>query len=100
MTQTDFGPVNIRRGNSAVFTVQFFDVNGNTTTPLSATLALSYTDISNAAQTDNVTLLPNNSFLVGTWGSSGTPAQLVPWTVTAVGASSVAQSGIIRVYDP
>lgn len=100
MTQTDFGPVNIRRGNSAAFTVQFFDVNGNTTTPLSAILALSYTDIANALQTDNVTLLPSNSFLIGTWGSSTVPAQLVPWTVTATGASSIAQSGIIRIYDP
>lgn len=100
MTQVDYGPVNIRRGNSARFTAEFFDVNGNTTTPLSATLSISYLNITNVTQTDNVTLLPSDSFLIGTWSSTNAQAGLAPWTVTAVGATSAAQAGVIRVYDP
>lgn len=100
MTQVDFGPVNIRYGNSAFFTAEFYDSNGNLTVPISATLSITYTNINNASQTDNVTLLPVNSFLVGTWSSTNAIPGLAPWSITAFGASSASQLGVIRVYDP
>lgn len=100
MTQVDFGPVNITYGNSAFFTAEFYDVNGNITVPLSATLSITYTNINNISQTDNVTMTPTNSFLTGTWSSTNAIPGLAPWTITALGASSASQLGIIRVIDP
>jgi hypothetical protein len=100
MPQLDFGPVNIRRGNSAEFIAQFFDSNGNLISPLSATLAITYQNLSNASQTDNVTLTPTSANSIGTWSSANALAGLAPWTVTATGVSSIAQQGVIRVYDP
>lgn len=100
MTQVDFGPVNITYGNSAFFTAEFYDTNGNITVPVSATLSITYTNISNASQTDNVTLTPVNSYLCGTWSSTNAIPGLAPWTITAFGASSASQIGIIRVIDP
>ena len=100
MTQVDFGPVNIRQGNSAEFIAQFFDANGNLTIPVSATLSIVYLNINNASQTDNVLILPNGGDLLGTWSSTNAQAGLAPWTITATGASSISQSGVIRVYDP
>lgn len=100
MTQLDFGPVNIRYGNSAYFTAEFYDSNGNITVPISATLSITYTNINNISQTDLVTLTPNNSFLNGVWSSTNAIPGLAPWTITATGASSASQSGVIRIYDP
>src|SRR6516225_5276143 len=99
MTQLPDGPTNLTQGNSAFFTVKFTDANGNITTPLSATLSVSYTNINLSPQTDNVTLLPNNAFLTGTWSSTNAASGLAPWTITATGASSVSQTGTIRVLD-
>lgn len=100
MTQVDYGPVNITYGNSAYFTAEFYDANGNITVPISATLSITYMNINNVSQTDNVTLTPNNSFLNGTWSSTNAVPGLAPWTITAFGASSASQIGIIRVIDP
>lgn len=100
MTQVAFGPVNIQYGNSAFFTAEFYDQNGNITVPISATLSITYTNINNTSQTDLVLLTPNNSFLTGTWSSTNAALGLAPWTITASGASSASQLGIIRVIDP
>ena len=100
MTQTDLGPVNIRSGNTAEFVAQFFDANRNLVTPLSATLAITYVNISNVSQTDNVTLSPVGGDLIGTWSSTNAVAGLAPWTVTVTGFSSISQTGVVRVYDP
>jgi hypothetical protein len=100
MTQTDFGPVNIRRGNTVEFVAQFFDVNSNLITPGSATLAITYTNLNNVPQTDNVTMFPVNTDLIGTWSSTNAVSCLAPWTITATGQSTIAQSGVVRVYDP
>jgi len=100
MTQIALGPYNIRYGNSAFFTVEFFDIGGNTTTPVSGTLSITYTNINNAAQNDLVSLTPNGDYLTGTWSSTSASPGLAPWTITAVGISSAAQKGVIRVYDP
>ena len=100
MTQVDFGPVNIRQGNSAEFIAQFFDVNGNLITPLSANFSITYQNLNYASQTDNITMLPFNADLTCVWSSTNALPGLAPWTVAATSASSIAQNGIVRVYDP
>ena len=100
MPQTDLGPVNITQGNSAFFTAEFFDSNGNITTPSGATLTVSYTNISNTTQTDSVTMTALNSFFTGTWSSTSAAYGLASWTLTATGGSTTTQQGIIRVIDP
>lgn len=100
MTQVSLGPVNIQYGNSAFFTAEFYDSNGVLTVPSGATLSITYTNINNAAQTDNVTLSVNNSFFIGTWSSSNASLGLALWSIMAAGASSASQLGVIRVIDP
>jgi len=100
MTQVALGPVNIQYGNSAFFTAEFYDSNGNLTVPSGATLSLSYTNINNISQTDTVTLGVNNSFYTGTWSSTNAALGLVLWSIIAAGASSASQLGVIRVIDP
>jgi hypothetical protein len=100
MPQTDLGPVNITYGNSAFFTVEFYDTNGNTTVPSGASISITYTNIINVEQTDLFALTLNNSFFNGTWSSTSAAPGLAPWTVTVTGFSTVAQIGIIRVIEP
>lgn len=102
MPQSDFGPVNIIQGNSAAFTLEFFDSNGITTTPSSANLTVTYTSIyaGNPIQVDNVTLTLVGSFWNGTWSSTSATTGLAQWVVTATGSAAVAQSGTLRIIDP
>jgi hypothetical protein len=100
MPQTDFGPYNIVQGNSAIFTVEFFDSNENITTPSSAVLAITYTNTGYTSQTDTVPLTINGSFFNGTWSSSSAAHGLANWVVTSAGSTAVAQAGIIRVIGP
>lgn len=100
MTQVDYGPVNITYGNSAFFTAEFYDSNGILTVPSGATLSITYTNINNASQTDNVTMSVNNSFYICTWSSTNAALGLAPWSVFVTGFSTASQIGIIRVIDP
>lgn len=100
MPQTAWGPVNITQGNSAFFTSEFYDANGNTTIPAGATLSITYINTSNTSQTDNVTLSLSGTYFTGTWSSVLASLGLANWIVTATGNSTAAQSGQIRVIDP
>lgn len=100
MTQVAWGPVNIQYGNSAFFTAEFYDANGLLTVPSGATLSITYTNISNASQTDTVLMSLNNQFYVCTWSSSNASLGLALWSIIATGASSASQIGVIRVIDP
>lgn len=100
MTQIDYGPVNINYGNSAFFTAEFYDSNGNLTVPSGATLSITYININNTSQTDNVALSVNNSFFIGTWSSSNASLGLAPWSIFVTGFSTASQIGVIRVIDP
>lgn len=100
MPQTDFGPTNIQQNNSAFFTAEFFDSNGNLTIPAGATLSVSYTNINNASQTDMFAMTPSNSFFTATWSSTSAALGLASWSITATGFSSLSQIGQIRVIDP
>lgn len=99
MPQTDFGPHNIQQGNSAFFTVEFLDANGELTTPSGSSLSITYTNTSFASQTDVITLAPINFFFTGTWSSTSASLGLANWTIVATGLSSLSQTGIIRVVD-
>lgn len=100
MPQTDYGPVNITQGNSAFFTVEFYDSNGNLTVPSGGAVVIQYTNINNTTQTDTVVLSAMNSFFTGIWSSTNAALGLAPWVVLAAGFSSAAQAGVIRVIDP
>jgi hypothetical protein len=100
MTQISLGPVNIVQGNSAEFVAEFFDSNNQITVPSGATLSITYTNISNASQTDTVTLGPVNSFFLGVWSSTSAALGLAPWSVYATGFSTAAQTGVIRIIEP
>lgn len=100
MPQIDWGPYPITQGNSAYFTAEFFDTNGNTTTPTGATLSLSYTNTSNVATVDNVTLTQRGSFFEGTWSSATAAYGLVDWTITATGNSTASNTGQLRIIYP
>ena len=100
MTQVEFGPTNITQGNSAFFTAEFYDSNGNITTPSGATLQVTYTNINNATQVDTVTLSAVNSFFTGTWSSSNASYSIADWAIYATGNSTAAQLGKLRIIDP
>lgn len=100
MPQTDWGPVPITQGNSAFFTAEFFDSNGNTTVPSGATLSITYANLSNVIVTESVTLTQVGSFFTGTWSSTSATYGLADWEITATGNSTAAQEGQIRVIYP
>src|ERR1019366_221171 len=96
MAQTVFGPVNITQNNSAQFAIEFLS-NNSLTVPSSGNLTVSYTNNSNAAQTDTVTLTLNNSFYQGTWSSTSSALGLATWTLTAAGSTSTQQTGQLKI---
>lgn len=100
MTYVDYGPFNIQHGNSAFFTAEFYDSNGALIVPSGATLSITYTNINNVSQTDSLAMALLNSFYTVTWSSTNAALGLAPWTITASGASSASQVGLIRVIDP
>ena len=100
MTQKEFGTTNKTQGNSAEFVAEFFDSNSNITVPSGATLSVTYTNINNSSQTDNVTMAAINSFFTGVWSSTSASYGLADWSITAAGNSSASQIGQIRVIDP
>ena len=100
MPQTRWGPVNISQGNSAYFTAEFYDANGNTTVPSGATITVTYTNTSNSSQTDTISLNPNGDFFNGTWSSTSAALGLATWLCYATGNSTAQQTGQIRVIEP
>ena len=93
------GPVNIESGNSANFVVEFLSSNSITVTPSTTNFTISYTNTSNAVQTDTVLLSAVNSFFTGTWPSTSAALGLATWQVTATGSTLVQASGQIRVIQ-
>lgn len=100
MPQTAWGPVNIQYGNSAYFTAEFYDINGNLTVPSGATLVITYINISNVAATDSLAMTQSNSFFNTTWSSCNASLGLANWSIIATGNTSASQIGQIRVIDP
>ena len=100
MPQIDWGPVPITQGNSAFFTAEFFDSNGNTTVPSGATLIVSYVNLGKTSQTDSVSLALTGSFFTGTWSSTSATYGLADWSITATGNSTATNAGQLRIIYP
>lgn len=92
------GPFNIEKGNSATFNLEFLDSSGNLTVPSGATLSISYTNTSNAAQTDSVDLTLSDSFWTGTWSSTSAALGIATWEAASTGSTAVG-TGQIRIIQ-
>lgn len=93
------GPFNMQQGNSIEFVVEFLDTSGVLTVPPSATMTVTYTNTSNASQTDTVTLASVGSFFTGIWSSTSAALGLATWTATALPSSVQAATGQLRVIQ-
>ena len=92
------GPINIQQGNSAAFAVEFLDSDDELTVPLTASLQISYTNLSNSSVTETVSLSESNSFFVGTWSSTSAALGTASWVATgdSTNASAIGQLRIIQ----
>lgn len=94
------GPFNIEQGNSALFTVEFFDTNGFTSVPSSASMTVTYINASAATQVDTVALSQvNAAFFNGTWSSTSAALGLATWAATASSSVSPLAQGQLRVIQ-
>lgn len=93
------GPVNIQQGNSANFLVEFLDSDGNLTVPSTGLITVTYTNTSNASQSDSVELSESNSFFTGTWSSTSAALGLATWVATMAGSTETQATGQIRVLQ-
>lgn len=93
-------PVNIKKGNSAQFVVEFLDANGALTVPSGGDLTITY-PVGLTTVSTTISLSLQNSFFTATWGSSVSDYGTAPWYVTAIGSSNtIAASGDLRIIDP
>lgn len=94
-------PTNIIQGDTAQFTVEFLDANGNLTIPTSGTLSIVYTNTAGSTASSSIGLTASGSFFVGTWSSVVSAVGFANWSVTAPGlAVNPAASGVLRIIDP
>jgi hypothetical protein len=93
------GPFNIGQGNSANFTVEFFDSNGFLSIPPSATMSVTYVNTTGASQTDPVTLVSGGRFFTGIWSSTSAALGIATWVATALPSSVQAASGQLRIIE-
>ena len=98
MTATELYLVNIQTGNKATFAVEFLDINGDLVIPTGGSIEIQYTQNS-VSKTDTVTLTQNQSFFVGTWGSSSVDHGTFPFSVYPVGFSNSLVNGYIRIIE-
>lgn len=93
-------PVNIVKGNTAQFVIEFLDANGNMTVPSGGFVTINY-PVGLTIQSTTLSLTLQNSFFTATWDTSVSDYGNAPWSVVAIGSSStIAASGSIRVIDP
>lgn len=93
------GPFNIQQGNSVEFVVEFLSSAGLLTTSPSATMVVTYTNTSNATQTDTVTMASVGSFFTGVWSSTSAALGLATWTATALPSAVQAAQGQLRIIQ-
>lgn len=76
------GPTNVRTGQLAKFTFEFYDSNENTIVPaLGGTLYMVFLNVNNVPQVDTINLTQVGSFFRGTWDSSEASLGLADWLV-------------------
>jgi hypothetical protein len=94
-------PINITQNNTAQFTFEFLDTNGNLTIPSSATLTIVYTPLAGGTATATIGLTLVGSFFTGIWNSAVAALGLYTYSVNAPGQlTTPAGTGQIRVIDP
>lgn len=92
-------PINIQKGNTAEFIVEFLSSDGLLSIPAGGTVTIVYTlGVTTASTT--LTLTQVGSFFTVNWDSSVADYGPAPWAVRATGASADALTGDIRVIDP
>lgn len=99
MTVYQSGPINIEKGNTANFAVEFLDSTGSLTVPSTCNFTVSYTNTSNASTTDTVTMTESNSLFTGSWSSTSAALGLATWQVTATGSTVVQATGQLRIIQ-
>ncbi len=99
MTDFTSGPFNIQQGNSANFVVEFLSSADSLSMPSTTNMTVTYTNLSNASQSDTVTLTPTGSFYTGTWPSTSAALCTAVWVVTATGSTAVQSTGQLRIID-
>lgn len=93
------GPFNIEQGNSANFAVEFLDSNGFLSTPPSASMTVTYLNLSATPQTDNVNLASNGRLFTGLWSSTSATLGLATWVATAAPSSIQLATGQLRIIQ-
>ena len=93
------GPFNIEKGNSANFTIEFFDSLGALSIPAGAGLTVTYTNTSFTTQVDSVQLTQSGSFFTGTWSSVPASLGLATWVTTALPSSVQTATGQLRIIQ-
>ena len=92
-------PVNITKGQSAQFIVEFVDSAGNLTIPSGGTVEITYI-LGITTALEIVPLTANQSFWNGTWASSVADYGPAVWRVYSADSTSVvASSGDLRILD-
>ena len=99
MTVYVSGPINIEKGNTAYFSIEFLSSVGELTTPSSANMTVAYTNTSNASVTDTVSLTLSNSFFSGSWSSTSAALGLATWQATMAGSTVVQATGQLRILQ-
>ena len=99
MTVYNSGPVNIEAGNTANFCVEFLDTTGAITVPSTCNFTIAYTNLSNAATTQTITMTQSNSFFTGSWSSTSAALGLATWQVTMAGSTTVQATGQLRILQ-
>ena len=88
-------PINIEKGDTAEFIVEFINSNGTISVPTGGTLTITYR-VGTLTASQDLALTQNGSFFTTLWGSSVADLGPATWTVTPTGGSAV-ESGSIRV---
>lgn len=89
----------IHQGNSARFTVEFYDLKGSQSVPKHANLSLTYVNTSNESQTDFVTLRPIGRFFTGIWSSTSSALGMVTWEAMTTPSTARAATGKLKIIQ-
>lgn len=90
---------NVTQGNTAQFVAEFLDVNGNITVPTGGTLNITY-PLGLTTSSTAISMSQQNSFFTATWASSVSSLGLATWNITAIGSTTAAATGNLRIITP
>jgi hypothetical protein len=97
---------NITQGNVPQFVAEFLDANGNITVPSGATLNIIYPIAPTVASTAPTTastaiaMSQQNTNFTATWLSCLAALGNGTWSITALGSTTLAAQGTLRIITP